>query len=1027
MEEQGPFAPRTRELIGREEIIEEILQAIVDTGGNRIAFYLVGSGGIGKTRILEEVFGRVRSDPEYQTAQCSKIIDLYHADFYSLGNLRNQIIQSISTESPEAFANYHRIEAEFEKTLDKEKPIENEVEALLPKLADAFLEDYVQFSSGKRIVLLFDTLEVLAHEPEIDVVQEILEEEEPDTSVLGWLQRNATKLTNTVIVFASRRALEVKEAIHSSFSGTGWDFRIRDIGPLTSDQTRAYLDDLFNQPKLKAKLAEFSPSAPQDLPPQIYGLSDGRPILLTLLVDLILSGIPVDSLLSSPTNPGVQSEIIGKTLVDRLGLLPGNLKSAFDALVCARKGMSTELLVSLTQCSQKEAIDLWKKLRGLAIVKTRPTDDTTDGTTRLYLHDEIYDILDKEQHDRRHIPMLGDTVKYYREQKERLDRKGSRYNGDRVQYERMLTELLYYELQVGVPNGYFDCYVPWTEDAIRNQEIGWDLRLRYAVRLQDELLRFLKRYVNEDSPYYDRHIAEEIDRKFIDRDRAVRWVNRYIALGKYDKAIKAAKRLRHGENVDFNFDTVADPLYKASLMIAQSEAAVVGGAVSDDTESDFKEAIRLLESERASTASPERTKKRISHLLGVAHKELGYFHRSRGEYGLAAEEYKKALSCFSDEKANLETSDTEIANTLTNLAYLQGLLGHAELAKRNIERAVKMRLAIGAKYSLALSYNTHGIIRSIADEPTWGRELCTNALELCEQEDNLRGIGLAHNGIGFACRKLGNQWKHGRYGYEDAEEFFRDAKKHFRAAKMIFDPTSVDEPLRLWEAYSELGSLYCDWAWLLLEQFKVGNEDISSERVIKLYRKSIRYQEKALRIAEGQKSEYHANDTTDDLAQVHADLSFALLVVRPDKTKKIDRHRKHAERYLSELHDRIPSQYTGEGDGFANNIESDHMYLQSLAKIHRWRGTWRIKDIEYRSGTDILPAIRDFLLAIVYSQKSRPASLELGKTINVFLDYMEQNHVKRSTLESEIGKVEKAYRVDLQSVRTRISDEFGFQ
>src|SRR3989304_303580 len=77
-------ARATPELVGREEILNLIGKAIEDKGNQAQVFYIAARGGMGKTRLLEEVVKRwgnwKRSRPKKRAKLliANRLVDLYH-------------------------------------------------------------------------------------------------------------------------------------------------------------------------------------------------------------------------------------------------------------------------------------------------------------------------------------------------------------------------------------------------------------------------------------------------------------------------------------------------------------------------------------------------------------------------------------------------------------------------------------------------------------------------------------------------------------------------------------------------------------------------------------------------------------------------------------------------------------------------------------------------------------------------------------------------------------------------------------
>src|SRR6185503_13331920 len=91
---EEPFAPRTSRIIGRHEYVQAIRTAIADRSGRSYVLYFSGVGGVGKTRLLEEV-AVLHTTWTGIPFRHTSIIDLYHADYHSPGALRQAIINGL--------------------------------------------------------------------------------------------------------------------------------------------------------------------------------------------------------------------------------------------------------------------------------------------------------------------------------------------------------------------------------------------------------------------------------------------------------------------------------------------------------------------------------------------------------------------------------------------------------------------------------------------------------------------------------------------------------------------------------------------------------------------------------------------------------------------------------------------------------------------------------------------------------------------------------------------------------------------
>src|SRR5436853_2892156 len=104
---EEPFAPRIPQIVGREKHIDAIRAAIADSSGNSYVLYFVGPGGVGKTRLLEEV-AAIQKEWTGTRFRSTGIIDLYYADYHSPGGLRQAIADGLDPGN-RAFREYRRL------------------------------------------------------------------------------------------------------------------------------------------------------------------------------------------------------------------------------------------------------------------------------------------------------------------------------------------------------------------------------------------------------------------------------------------------------------------------------------------------------------------------------------------------------------------------------------------------------------------------------------------------------------------------------------------------------------------------------------------------------------------------------------------------------------------------------------------------------------------------------------------------------------------------------------------------------
>ncbi len=985
------LAPRTATLVGRQVFVRAIQAAIEAdaTGPNVLCF--VGPGGIGKTRLLEEV-DTIHGEHERAGTpfRLPPIIDLYHGDHHSPDGLRQAIVAGLDPDE-QHFHKYRQQRVEFEEKR-RQGVAGHELEMLREKLDGLFRQEYAELANGPRVVLRFDTLEVIEHES--DIVQELCQVEDPQTQVRAWLLAQLCFFPNTTTLLAGRHEAHLQE-FESELTRAGVGFGVETLDVLTERETYDYLDCMRKQ---RPELADtFTESVCR----RIYKMSGGRPIYLALLTGLLLRGTALNVVFPVDATMPLDAEAVGMRLVESLRALPDRLGDLFYLLIFARKGLDANLLHSPIgmSWSQEDIRVSLEGARDFAIVKARKTE-------QFFLHDEVYDLFD------RHFlrwPARGayqELVDYYAAQLAAA--------ADPQDVEETKLALLYYMLQVAPKDGY-QRYLAWDEDAIAAHDINFDMRLR------DEVLRFLDRYAESTSEFYEPWMAEQIDQGKMGRDFAVQWVRRSIARGRYDQASKVAQDVRRSDHPSFDWATVDDPIYKAGLLTAWAEAGLYTGVPENEVRQRLKEAIAYLLPLENSVAGEDRT--RAYRILGRAYNNSGYLYRTRGQYHRAIQEYRHALGYF--EKAAIED---ERADTLNNLAYLLALVGLREEATLKIKLALGIRHHLGLKYPLALSHNTLGLIYTLGGRPDLGETACREALRLCQEIQDNRGIGLAYIALGQALRRRGEQWKdvYDPLPPERAREYYEQAANFLSQARGTFTPSTsasaVDEPLRRWEANNELGSLYTDWGWL--DQQAHENTSAALEH----YDRSIAFQDEALEIAQHRAFALHQADSFEDLAQVYGDRSV-LLGRMPGRAEDARANRQRADDYMTAAEKLIPDDYRLKpGSGFAQHEAPIDLYARSLGRIHLWRGIWAARDLEF----SLLPAKEleearkqaadNIMLAFAYFQQYARQASEVERARQYFIKFLMVSGVTGEWAEDRVRQVENQYKINLRGLASVIPD-----
>jgi tetratricopeptide (TPR) repeat protein len=459
-----------------------------------------------------------------------------------------------------------------------------------------------------------------------------------------------------------------------------------------------------------------------------------------------------------------------------------------------RKGADAELLARAADLKTADgswdldqASQLTNRLKGLSFVKIRPDDQ------RMFLHDEMYNLLE------RHVSSIAQTGRVYgallncyrlRIQQTR-DSLRSAYQalrtGDETAVQHIMeitkrlheamVESLHYQLRAKSDTG-FEAYYRYAEEAVLGEIRSLDAQLRV------ELLEFLNLFASQASC----SLCE-----MVNTDAAIRWVKRHVADERYVEAQQLATHVRTSK-----FLSASDQLAQADLTIWEALAQLYSGST------DLAVVRRTLVETVNTLERLPRTWRREA-VLARAYNNLGYFYRISGSYKEAIAAYHSAVPRW--RAVNIPA---EQANTLNNLAFARHEMGDFGTARRQALDALELRLTIGARPQIGLSYNTLAQISIDEGFFITAEEYARKALQLFEAVRDERGIGLALIALAEALRRDSTQRPHSLLGQDT---LLQQAVEFADRACQIFAGLS-GEPSRRIEALIELGCGYRDWAKL---------------------------------------------------------------------------------------------------------------------------------------------------------------------------------------------------------------------
>jgi len=748
------FTPKIP-LIGRKEELEWLSRCLAARGERHFVYYKA-SGGLGKTRLLEELQKLVATAGDGYSS--TGIIDLYHTDTHSSSDIERAIVAGLDPQG-KYFPNYRRERTEYLR-LREAGADPGVLEKRRAALSETFVEDCNRMALyARKLVICFDTVELLQYES--TVVEQEAGLDTVDARVKPWMLKALSQLQNVLVVFAGRpkyaapgEESDPQVRLESDMRAAFGDaLRIVELPPLTLDETREFVEALPDGPQL----------IPADKLPLIHRLSGGRPIWLHLVVDLLrgLSPEPAhvlalfdqwadlahageDDLRLAQARQQIEVALL-KSIRTECGELGGYLAR----IALMPKGVNADILHEALGLPRDEAEQLLTRLRPLSFVKTfvrAPALSISETglpweqlhLDRVFLHDEMYRLLNRPdvvtnlRLEERAVAKALVSNYYDREiaalekelQKETVPEKRLPLR-ERVQ--KLQVERLYYLLVQDPREGYRE-YQVLTDRANRERQVG------FAMRLLDEFLRF---YNNREQ-----FVAAGISHDQVVRQSAQMWVERFHWWGDYSREITFARKvLDNPTRLSIRPQEDLAILGNVCALWARARAMLYG--YEESVAAEAKGYLGRL----PPVAECDRNQLLARGRLGTS---VGYQYRWAGRFEDAVVVNRDAIAAF----RKLGEYPDELAIVLNNQAYTHARQGRFRLATILSDEALQINREMGTDYSLGLSLTNRAAVDRIAGNYHEAIQYAEEALKIFRYLQDPHGIVRAYFNMAFARRKL---------------------------------------------------------------------------------------------------------------------------------------------------------------------------------------------------------------------------------------------------------------------------------
>jgi len=673
------------EFIGREKEITQIDNLIKETKTRALVF-VRGEGGLGKTRLLQEIHKKYVNKDEFLTTD---IIDFEDRSLHIFGGIEIRIAQELG------------IAEQIAKEIQELRPLWSEKQREFTAL---LRNQFNHLSENKRILFFFDTTEKAGE----DTLHNLL-------SLLSHFE-------NGVFLFAGRPFIaspkvDISQLMKTSF---GEDAAIEDLQPLNMENSREYL---------RAKLRTLH-NIKDERVETLLKLVNGRPILIELTAQWLSIDQPPDWLLdelqSLPDEDLLLDEAFKQKQKDFQAKLVHHitqLRTPLDRLLLVLSRVNPvdmEMIEELLGLSGKQAEILMENAEKYVFVKTMPgAKITLHDEMRRMVNDLVWEDIDKSKERRRHDSRKAVAI---------FERRVDNLANDQQNEENLVRSTQYFEEWRRIEQEVLE--EQWVEHALyASSDLGFDISdLGFDIST-NVLYRAITGKDYELANRIFGMLRVRLDR-FTDDQRDV-----YIWLDLRQKT--------------FTGNAEAEDLIK-NLKVQEKRHANEPGSLStiyniwgrvERKYGSMKKAVRYFSRclEIIKVTNP-------SSVPYVAN-QLGYTYRLMGNLGKAESTYKYGLKLAMEAE---EHDKDLIASLLNNLGYVYGIHRQYDVAENYCLLAADLWNEVGLTSQIGRVNVSLGIFNRDRGNYEEAIKLFDQAKVRASGSDDFEFIGLAYCHLAWA-------------------------------------------------------------------------------------------------------------------------------------------------------------------------------------------------------------------------------------------------------------------------------------